>query len=273
MIQQYQQEELLILVKTYPHPSSKYRETTCVAAVTRAGHLRRIFPVSYRLLDGDQRFQKWEWIKANVSKAPNDHRPESYRIDVDSIVRPGTVLGTKNNWAERRQWIGAHLVESFSALEARRQATSQTLGLIRPTLLLGLDITPEKEKDWTEKERAHLMTEGLFDSDTARKRLPLRKLPYTFHYRYVSETPNGREEHRHMITDWEAGALFWNCHRSHGPRWEQPFRQKLEHEFAQKDLLFLMGTMHRFPDQWLIIGLIYPPKQLQPATTQLALDL
>lgn len=27
-------EELLILTKTYPTPSTKYRETTCVAAVT-----------------------------------------------------------------------------------------------------------------------------------------------------------------------------------------------------------------------------------------------
>jgi hypothetical protein len=24
--------------------------------------------------------------------------------------------------------------------------------------------------------------------------------------------------------------------------------------------MFLMGTIHRFPDQWLIVSLIYPPK-------------
>jgi hypothetical protein len=26
------------------------------------------------------------------------------------------------------------------------------------------------------------------------------------------------------------------------------------------DLMFLMGTIHRFPNQWLIVSLIYPPK-------------
>jgi hypothetical protein len=25
--------------------------------------------------------------------------------------------------------------------------------------------------------------------------------------------------------------------------------------------VFLMGTIHRFPNQWLIVSLIYPPKQ------------
>jgi hypothetical protein len=24
--------------------------------------------------------------------------------------------------------------------------------------------------------------------------------------------------------------------------------------------MFLMGTIHRFPNQWLIVSLIYPPK-------------
>ena len=65
-------EELLILAKTYPSPSASHRETTCVAAVNRAGALRRIFPVPFRLLDGDAQFQKWEWIQARVSRPTGD---------------------------------------------------------------------------------------------------------------------------------------------------------------------------------------------------------
>lgn len=38
-------------------------------------------------------------------------------------------------------------------------------------------------------------------------------------------------------------------------RWEGPFRAKLENELPATDLMFLMGTMHRFPDQWLIVSL------------------
>ncbi len=43
---------------------------------------------------------------------------------------------------------------------------------------------------------------------------------------------------------------------------------KLETEFAQKDLFFLMGNQHRFQNQWLIISLIYPPKQQPEALAQ-----
>ena len=43
-----------------------------------------------------------------------------------------------------------------------------------------------------------------------------------------------------------------------------PFRAKLFDDLGNKDLMFLMGNIHRFQDQWLIISLIYPPKQTHP---------
>ncbi len=136
------------------------------------------------------------------------------------------------------------------------------MGVLRPSCLLGLDITrlSDKEKDWTPKEKTRLLQEGLFDSKEIASRIPLRKIPYQFHYRYTCETPQGIKEYRHKITDWEAGMLYWNCVNTPGTHWEALFRKRLEEEFSKKDLLFLLGTVHRFPYQWLIIGLIYPPK-------------
>lgn len=32
-----------------------------------------------------------------------------------------------------------------------------------------------------------------------------------------------------------------------------------------------MGTIHRFPDQWLIVGLAYPPKQKPVQNPQMGL--
>jgi hypothetical protein len=72
-----------------------------------------------------------------------------------------------------------------------------------------------------------------------------------------------KAEWRHKISDWEAGALYWNVARNHGEDWQTPFRKKLERELLQRDLMFLMGTLHRFPEQGLIVSLIYPPKRLQ----------
>lgn len=266
-------EDLLILTKTYPTPSTKHRETTCVAAFSKTGEIRRIFPVPFRLLDGEQQFNKWEWIQASVTKAKSDNRPESHHIDVNTIIRAGRRIGTEQGWAERKRWIKPHIINGFEALEARRQATGQTLGFIQPTRLLGLEITSVKELDWTEEDKAKLLQDGLFDSQEVRARPPLKKLPFDFHYNYECSTSAGIEAFRHKLTDWEVGALYRNCYYKHGAQWEKPFRQKLETEFAQKDLLFLMGTVHRFPDQWLIVGLVYPPKPEPGEGEQLSLGL
>lgn len=47
MLSRQRLEELLILTKTYPLPSAKYRETACVAALTRAGEMRRLYPRAF----------------------------------------------------------------------------------------------------------------------------------------------------------------------------------------------------------------------------------
>ena len=49
--------------------------------------------------------------------------------------------------------------------------------------------------------------------------------------------------------------------RLYGDDWQGKMREKLETQFATLDLSFLMGTVHRFPDQWLIVGLVYPKKK------------
>ena len=269
MLAKQQSEELLILVKTYPQPSSKHREITCVAGVNRDGELRRIFPVPFRLLEGEARFKKWWWVRAVVHKAQNDHRPESHKIDVGTIEHLSEI-STKNDWSERRRWYEPHIITNFEELEVRRQQSGQTLGILRPVEILGLDITPEKQADWSDEETEKMGRECLFDDTTVKNRVPLRKLPFAFHYRY--RCPESEEVIRHRVTDWEVGALYWNCVRSHGSEWQKPFRQKLEEELPGKDLMFLMGTIHRFPDQWLIVGLIYPPKLKKQQQAHLSFD-
>ena len=87
-------EDLLILTKTYPTPSQQYRETTCVAALTRQGELRRLFPIPFRLLAGENRFKRWEWVRMKLSRKTSDARLESRKIEVDSIVRLGNFVDT-----------------------------------------------------------------------------------------------------------------------------------------------------------------------------------
>lgn len=257
-----QTERILILAKTYPSPSARYFETSCVAGITQDGQMRRLFPVPFRMLNDHQQFQKWQWIDVRVDKARIDHRQESYRVSVDT-VECGERIGTAHGWAERQMWL--QRAPHCQHVEEIPQDIS--LALLRPGKLLRLEITPARHKDWTPEEqeklmRAHLQA-SLFEdpADAQRDVATLRKLPFDFYYHYECDTSQGRCVDKHKIVDWEVGALFWNCWRTGGEKgWEQRFRDKLETEFQARDMVFLMGNIHRFRHQWLIISLIYPPK-------------
>lgn len=259
-------ERILILAKTYPSPSAKHVETSCVAGISQDGSMRRLYPVPFRMIEQDQQFKKWQWIEVGVEKAPADHRPESHKVDIGSLKVEEDVT-PKNEWAERREWI--EKMPTFSSFDEIEQACKDeglSIALLRPKKVLGLEIKDARNKEWTDEEKEKLMRAqmqgDLFSEAQAKQQVrELRKVPFDFHYRYLCDASGGEKAYRHKIVDWEAGALFWNCHRDHGDAWEAPFRAKLEQNLLEKDLMFLMGNMHRFQDQWLIVSLIYPPKR------------
>lgn len=256
----YTEEKLLIIAKTYPNPSKSYRETVCVAAVNENGELRRLYPIEFRYLDYAQQFTKWQWIKAKTAKS-SDWRPESRVIDNDSIVT-GKKVGTQNGWANRVKWIQDYIYPDFSTLEQARIDKRVSLGVIRP-YDIKLEITPAKEKDWTSDQLISLRKDGLFDNNTTRTKPVIKKIPYEF--RYSFSTGNDQDRHHFLITDWEVGAAFWKYQDRYGIEWEMYFRRRFETYLSVCDLLFIMGTIHGHPHQWLIIGLVYPPSTYQPS--------
>jgi len=54
---------------------------------------------------------------------------------------------------------------------------------------------------------------------------------------------------RHKLVDWEVWALYRNCERLYKESCEAKFHEKLE--LVGKDLILMLGNMHRFPHQWL----------------------
>lgn len=265
-------ERILILCKTYPSPSSRYVETSCVAGMLESGELRRLYPVPFRLLSDRQQFRKWHWIEARVAPAPQDRRPESRRLYVDTI-QIGDEVPSAHDWQARRQYLSKLPVfDDFEALEqARRSVGGPSLALLRPSRIRKLDIQQTRSSDWTEEERSKLLQQQaqgkLFEQAHQELHL-LRKLPYDFHYQYSCLSSRGEQQYRHKLVDWEVGALYWNTRKTRGEAWEPAFRAKLEKDLPARELMFLMGTIHRFPGQWLIVSLIYPPRLQPEALTQ-----
>jgi hypothetical protein len=259
-------KKVLILAKTYPTPSKKHIETSCIAGIDDKGEMIRLFPVPFRLLDGSKQFKKWEWINIRTKKAKNDRRKESHTVLISEDSPQSLTIIDSKHWGERAKNLSkVPTYTSFEELEKARQEKGITLAILKPLQINQLIIEPELEPQWSKEELNKLqqdMRQLNFTFEHSSKTVhKLKKLPYHFYYEYSYIYGDEERTKKSKITDWEAGALYWNCAKF--PDWEQRFRNKFEKEMIQKNAYFLMGTIHRFPDKWLIISVIYPPQSMQ----------
>lgn len=271
--------KVLILVKTYPALSNKYGELVCTAGIREDGSWIRIYPIPFRKLDFDQRYRKWQWVEMDLVKNESDPRKESHRpYNIDDEIVMGEFIDTHNLW-EARKSLALHNVKfDMDELikEARNEGTS--LAILKPKEIIDFIYEPDK-REWDPKKLQSIINQqrqgSLFEQNDAEKIFKIvDKLPYKFSYVFTTEDGKTRTV---MIEDWEVGALYWNCLKKtqDEKRACEMVRQKYFEKLAKKcDLYFIMGTTKKWHyvglNPFLIIGLIYPPKE--PSAKQLEFD-
>jgi hypothetical protein len=249
-------KRVLIVVRTYPAPAKSTIEASCTAAITSDGEWVRMFPVPARLMDHDKRFSKWQWIDVDLLKAPRDSRPESYKLNPDSIII-GESVGTQDGWRARRQIINRLRRPSMCLIKRERDDHGHpTLGVFRPHEIRQLIIDPTEEQ-WTDAQLATLTQDTLFEKAPAET---LEKIPFDFRYEFRCGDVDCRG-HTMICTDWEMGQAYRSWRREYGDEWETKFRQRFETEMIEKnETYFFVGTVHKHPANWIIVGLFYPPR-------------
>lgn len=235
-----------ILVKAFPQHSEKYEETVCCAGVTDDQQLIRLYPITYRRLGKDNQFNRYDLIEALLTKASNDTRPESYRVDHDSIkvIERGSKLTDEN---KVRLWQ-PHIAPSLTALQAQHETAGRSLGLIKPD--------PDslkfswREAEPEEQEDARSIQASLFEAPLR----PLKPAELTFYYRYTS----GGKEHTQSIQDWEVQATYLSYLKTYGSRDEalKMMAQEYGENIPARNLHFIMGNMAKRPWQFIVIGLL-----------------
>lgn len=262
-------QRLLVLVLTYPHPSTKYQEIVCTAAITETGQWVRLYPIPLRVMPSEQRLRKWHWIEIETSHARNDNRPES-RNPLIETVRILEKLDSKKDREERRRLINLLPSKTLNELEAGYEYDKTSLGVITPTRVIGIEVEPE-DADWTEAQSSALSQMNLF-ADAPPK---LEKIPFRF--RYIFKCEDSLEPHRLTIRDWELGVLFLKMRDQYG---EQQAIEKVKEKYLNqmcapdKDTRFFVGTMYPY-NQWMVIGVFWPPlnsKMIQ-SNSQLEMEL
>ena len=263
---------VLIVVKTYPNPSQRYGETVCCAGIEMATRQWvRIYPVNFRRLAA-RRFQKYQVIECVGGLNPKDKRPESRRVDQDTIDVAGPVLSTKDGWHERLLWLPP-LYRSLEEVDKAHRAEGITLAAVRPKKILGLKIEPAPP--WPAKKLALVRQQRLgLGEDTSKQLQELEQIPFQFRYRFRCDDPRCKG-HTKLILDWEVGESYRKWRREYGRGWQEKFRDKYERWLPTRDLQFVVGTMKAHPHTFTIVGLIYPPwSQVEgPGSRQLSLEL
>lgn len=273
--QEIDQAKVLITVKTYPKPSSKYDELVCTAGLLNGDKWVRIYPVPFRFIGDNQKYPKYSWVYLDLVRSKKDFRPESYRPKrgLDEKFNIGDRLGTNDAWAARKNYVLKEVFQSMSnVIDLAYGEKHKSLATIKPKEIVAFEIE-ETTREWKEKWKNTTLQASFSDldqSDEAEQRDLVNKVPYKYYYRFLTE--GDQRPRRLKIEDWEIGALYWNClRRTHGDEKaaNELVKEKYWDDFVQnKDLYFFVGTTIQFhrrrtPNPFIIIGIFYPPKSDQ----------
>jgi len=272
------QTKVLITVKTYPAISEKYGEIVCTAGITEEGKWIRIYPLPFRKIDYNKRFQKYEWVELDLKRNSSDFRPESYRpLNYSEIKSLGKIEADGGAWNERRKYILKNVYTNLGKLiaEAKNKNICTSLAVFKPKKIH--KFTYEKtNREWDIKKIRFLESEklqgGLFNSeeeDEIENFEVVSKVPYKFKFEFEDDS---NKVSNLMIEDWEIGMLYWNSLKSSGGDETiacEKVKKKYYDDFAQtKDYYFFLGTtkQHHYvaPNPFVIIGDFRPKSIIQP---------
>lgn len=249
-------DECFILVKAQPHRSSKYFETVCCAGVGRDGKWRRQYPVPFRILQGDQKFSRWDWIEYEYVKGEKDPREESQKVLAQSLR-----VTDKIKKSERAKILNPLIRRSFADADAR----GESLALIRPkrVVLKSKRKTDEDLRKETQKHK-ELADQLSFFDETAK---PLKPCPVQFIVEWIDQDGKSR---KHENDDWETSAAYNRFERMHGHvRAVEILKEKYEQQYFEAGLALAFSTHSRRnvhfaeKNQWLLVGLIRLDEEAQ----------
>ena len=265
-----ERKRIYIVVKTYPTISERYSELVCTAGVLEDGSWIRLYPVPFRKLDFEQKYQKFTWIDVDVVRNTKDFRLETYRPMVNTIT--AHPKPKKTDWDARRNIVfkNKKVYTNLQELIGKAKSEKTSLAVFKPTKIIDLIVEPA-EREWDANKLSILkalsqqLTLDQTPEEIAREFEIVPKVPYKFSYRF--EDDEGRKSTL-MIEDWEIGMLYFKCLKKAGGDEDvakQKVRQKYFDDFISKDLHLFLGTTLKFhniaPNPFVIVGVFPAPFQ------------
>ena len=252
-------KRILVTVKAYPNPSKKYGETVCVAGIDiETDKWVRVYPIPFRDLEENRKFKKYTIIEVKAIKPLDDKRPESYRVDVDSITKVGYLDTKKDKWEKRKKIVLPTADKSLCDILRQNISSKKSLGIFKPK---SIDFISCKANPKNDKARKSCYAQLSFFNKTKKA---IEHIPFEFRYQFFCNNEPSCPGHNLMIIDWGIGQSYrdWrHKYKSEEHLLEMIRKRWLELMCAPKnDIYFFVGNMHRFPKNFMVLGVFYPPK-------------
>lgn len=203
---------------------------------------KRLYPVRFRYLQGDQRFRRWQWIEFDHRRPTSDARIESCHVYEDRIFSSGE-LSEKDRFA----LLAPMVLPSAKAAAAQ----GASLALIRPS---------NTKFVWKIKPSALFDAErAAYKSASAQRDIldvelaAFEPSPYQFAFTFS----DAAGPHTWRCGDWETHATFFRLRHQYS---EQAALRHLDRvyneEYPQRGMVFAVGNMAKRPQTWQLLGVI-----------------
>ncbi len=235
--------EAVVIVKAAPQVGQRHGETVCCAGIDLHGNWLRLYPISFRTLEEGQKFGRWDRIRFRWRRPTDDTRSESRRVDQGSLQIVGELKKS-----EREQFLSSMIVTSLN----EERAAGRSFALLRAEIQDFL-VEKKSESELEKEAREFEVFRNQSDLFNTKPIIPYEPCPFKFKYRY--RTDDGEREG--TCQDWEIEATYYKWSKGYGETYAlKEMRRVFGEEYPSKGMLFAMGTHSRYPETWLINGVI-----------------
>lgn len=249
----WRKEKVLIIGRASPEPSRKHIETVCTGGITESGEVVRLYPISWRYLEQEQRYKQWTWAEFEIAKDPSDNRKESYKVKEGSI----SILSQSEDWAERFMFLKKALAKDKETLVDLYYKDWTSIGVVEIELVEFYAKT--QAKNW-EQDKSYIKQFLLY---TDRK--PLEQLPIELRLTFRCKNNPNCKNHDSSLIGWEYMEAFRNFRRQYGSTENavDVLKKTVQDKFGdpERNAYALMGT-HRWHSNWMVAQLYFIPKNL-----------
>ncbi len=251
--------DVLVNCKTYPAVSKKYTETVCTGGIDRDGNFVRLYPIPFRFLENEEKYERWNVIRVKVYKDDKDNRPESWHLIPGIKI---TILGRINREKDRWDWMRGGVYSSTK--EMKQRGYTNGLVQIEPTELYW---KPENKK-WSSNQLAVFNQGNLFHEMEEIKAMSER-VPWQFRLKF-KESNTGEE--------FDQKILAWSYYQGYRRNLEKlqdenealkAVRDKVHTSILDptKIVYAIFGTHSRF-NHWMVSGIYHLPRKIHDQSQQ-----